>query len=61
METLNQDANDHKGKTIAGIYSTSIGDGLVMAEEVAIIFTDGTRVNLGIDWRGDNAYISQIK
>jgi len=55
---VSQDPQEHVGKTIAYIVSDA-HDCLVMAYRVKIAFTDGSVILLQVDWRGDEAYISQ--
>jgi len=52
----------HVGKKIASIEvdgSASPERDMVMARRIKIAFDDGSSIDLAVDWRGDDAYISQ--
>jgi len=54
-------ANQYYGKTIERIedsYGNELSD-MEMADGVTLIFTDGDKVRLGADVRGNDCYISQ--
>lgn len=60
---ISQPMFDHVGKTIASVKADHAGygsDDLIMARSVHIVFTDGSELRLCLDWRGDDAYISQV-
>lgn len=47
------------GKTIAGVEVDGLGAGITLSDKVVLKFTDGTRLTLRTDWRGQDCYISQ--
>ena len=34
---------------------------IYMEKSVVVVFTNGTKLCLGLDWRGNNCYLSQYK
>lgn len=62
MTILSQPKDVWCGRTIASITVRRAGRreiDLVMVDAVTFTFTDGTSLCLGLDWRGDEAYISE--
>ena len=58
---LTENLNIHKGKTLShfeGANGRKLWD-LNGRKFISIVFTDGTKVNLGREFRGDETYISQ--
>ncbi len=63
MVLLQQNTEQLKGKQI-DCFTDEYGnklDNLIMCESIVILFTDGTKLFLDQDWRGENCYISQYK
>ena len=56
---LDRNKSGHKGKVIREIRADGFNDTLGMCSEIKIIFTDGTSIILGRDWRGQECYISE--
>lgn len=59
MIILSRKHYSHIGKTVKSIEAD--GDDLMMTEFVRISFTDGSKIYLGTDWRGNECYISERK
>jgi hypothetical protein len=59
MILLDRDKSIHVGKTISEIQADGFGTGLHMCEQIAIVFTDGSKVILRTDWRAQDCYISE--
>ena len=48
------------GKVIQGVEAGGLSEtDLVMVREITITFTDGTKLVLRTDWRGNDCYISE--
>ena len=56
---LDRDRSTHIGKTIEYIDSDDFDGGLMMCHEIVIGFTDGSKIILKNDWRGNECYISE--
>jgi hypothetical protein len=56
---LDRDKSIHVGKIISEIQADGFGNGLTLCEQIAIVFTDGSKVILRTDWRGQDCYISE--
>jgi hypothetical protein len=59
MILLDRDKDIHVGKTISEIKADGFGTGLTLCEQIDIVFTDGSKVILRTDWRGQDCYISE--
>lgn len=58
------DVSRYKGKTVERIElpaNLMNGEHIDMQDWVVIVFTDGERINLSTDWRGQDCYISQYQ
>ena len=56
-----QGAEELKGKTIKHFedaYGNEL-EGLTMLSDLVIVFTDGSKMKLTTDWRGNDCYFSQ--
>lgn len=58
---LSRNVKTHIGKIVSEISCNSSKDDLVMCDSVTIKFTDGTSILLGVDWRGNECYISEYE
>ena len=63
MKLLKRNTRDKKGKVIDRFedeYGNELDD-LNMKETIIIIFTDGSKIKLGIDTYGSETYISEYQ
>lgn len=61
MSLITRDKDIFIGKTISEIQSDGFGPGLNMCDQITIVFTDGSKMILRTDWRGQDCYISEYE
>ena len=63
MTLLQENTIEHEGKTLSHFEDEfgNILKDLHMREEINIVFTDGSQIKIGKDWRGDECYLSQYE